>query len=93
MLRAKKLTPEITAALKFQIERVRELQRQAEPGIQLLEASSRPCIVAASTLYCGIVDEVEKIGYDIFNHRAKTSTARRIRVAGAAFVKRQLISR
>jgi phytoene synthase len=36
-------------------------------------------------LYCGIVDEVEKIGYDIFNKRAKTSTARRARVAGRAY--------
>ena len=86
MLERRILTPEIIAALKFQIERVRELQRQAEPGIQLLEASSRPCIMAASTLYCGIVDEVEKIGYDIFNKRAKTSTARRARVAFAAYI-------
>ena len=87
MLRAKKLTPEITAALKFQIERVRQLQREAEPGIALLEASSRPCITAASTLYCGIVDEVEKIGYDVFNKRAKTSTARRLKVALPAFIR------
>jgi phytoene/squalene synthetase len=72
---------------------VEELQAEAAPGIAMLEATSRPCIQAASTLYCGIVDEVEKIGYDIFNQRAKTSTARRIRVAGAAFIKRQLISR
>jgi len=93
MLEERVLTPEIIEALKFQIARVRQLQAEAEPGIKMLEASSRPCIEAASTLYCGIVDEVEKIGYDIFNHRAKTSTARRIRVAGVAFVKRHLISR
>ena len=93
MLEDRVLTPEIIEALKFQIARVRQLQAEAAPGITMLEASSRPCIEAASTLYCGIVDEVEKIGYDIFNHRAKTSTARRIRVAGAAFVKRHLVSR
>jgi len=87
MLYARKLTPQIIAALKFQIERVRQLQREAAPGIELLEASSRPCITAASTLYCGIVDEVEKIGYDVFNKRAKTSTARRIRVALPAFIR------
>jgi phytoene synthase len=87
MLEARKLTPEITAALKFQIERVRQLQREATPGILQLERSSRPCIEAASELYCGIVDEVEAIGYDIFNKRAKTSTARRMRVAGKAYVK------
>ena len=87
MLEARKLTPEITAALKFQIERVRQLQREATPGILQLEPASRPCIEAASELYCGIVDEVEAIGYDIFNKRAKTSTARRMRVAGKAYVK------
>jgi phytoene synthase len=93
MLEERVLTPEIVEALKFQIARVRQLQADAAPGIAMLEATSRPCIEAASTLYCGIVDEVEKIGYDIFNQRAKTSTARRIRVAGAAFIKRHLISR
>lgn len=87
MLAARKLTPEITAALKFQIERVRQLQREAAPGILQLEPASRPCIEAASELYCGIVDEVEAIGYDIFNKRAKTSTGRRMRVAGKAYVK------
>jgi len=93
MLEERVLTPEIIEALKFQIARVRQLQAEAAPGIALLEATSRPCIEAASTLYCGIVDEVEKIGYDIFNQRAKTSTARRMRVAGAAFMKRLLVSR
>lgn len=92
MLEERVLTPEIVDALKFQIARVRQLQAQAAPGITLLEATSRPCIEAASTLYCGIVDEVEKIGYDIFNKRAKTSTARRLRVASAAFVKRLVVS-
>jgi phytoene synthase len=86
MLYARVLTPEIINALKFQIERVRSLQRQADAGIELLHPTSRPCIRAASELYCGIVDEVEAIGYDIFNKRAKTSTARRIRVAGKAYL-------
>ena len=93
MLEERVLTPEIIEALKFQIARVRQLQNEAAPGIAMLEPTSRPCIEAASTLYCGIVDEVEKIGYDIFNQRAKTSTPRRIRVAGTAFIKRQFISR
>ena len=87
MLEARELTPEIIEALKFQIERVRRLQREAAPGILQLSPSSRPCIEAASELYCGIVDEVEAIGYDVFNKRAKTSTARRMRVAGRAYVK------
>ena len=92
MLEARVLTPQIIEALKFQIARVRQLQSEAAPGIALLDASSRPCIQAASNLYCGIVDEVEKIGYDIFNKRAKTSALRRLRVASAAFLKRLVVS-
>ncbi len=86
MLERRQLTPEIIEALKFQIARVRQLQREADAGIEFLDKESRPCIRAASELYCGIVDEVEAIGYDIFNKRAKTSTARRARVAGIAYL-------
>ncbi len=92
MLKERVLTPQIVSALKFQISRVRQLQAEATPGIQMLAASSRPCIEAASELYCGIVDEVEKIGYDIFNKRAKTSTARRLRVFISAYLKRLAVS-
>ncbi|CAB4341936.1 MAG: phytoene/squalene synthase family protein [Actinobacteria bacterium] len=86
MLERRILTPQIIEALKFQIARVRALQDEADSGIAYLDKESRPCIRAASELYCGIVDEVEAIGYDIFNKRAKTSTARRARVAGLAYI-------
>jgi phytoene synthase len=86
MLEGRVLTPEIIAALKFQIARVRQLQSESEFGIEFLDKQSRPCIRAASELYCGIVDEVEAIGYDIFTKRAKTSTGRRARVAGKAYI-------
>ena len=86
MLERRVLTPQIVEALKFQIARVRSLQDEADIGIAYLDKTSRPCIRAASELYCGIVDEVEAIGYDVFKKRAKTSTARRARVAGAAYL-------
>jgi phytoene synthase len=86
MLEKRVLTPQIIEALKFQIERVRQLQREADPGIALLSPDSRPCIRAASELYCGIVDEVEKIDYQIFTKRAKTSTLRRATVALPAWM-------
>ena len=85
MLNERKTTPHIRAALQEQIERVRRLQREADAGIHLLEPSSRPCIEAASELYCGIVDEVEKIDYQIFDKRATTSTWRRLAVALPAY--------
>lgn len=85
-LERRELTPAIRNALAEQIGRVRRLQTESASGIELLHPSSRPCIRAASELYCGIVDEVEAIGYDVFNKRAKTSTWRRLRVAGPAWL-------
>ena len=85
MLNERITTLEIRSALKEQIARVRQLQREADAGIHLLEPSSRACIEAASELYCGIVDEVEKIDYQIFDKRAKTSTWRRLKVAVPAY--------
>jgi phytoene synthase len=87
MLEAKHLTPQIRELLKFQIARVRRLEQEAKIGIGMLDPASRPCIQAASELYCGIVDEVEKIDFQIFTHRAHTSTWRRIKVAGGAYVR------
>jgi phytoene synthase len=81
MLERRSLTPQIIEALKFQIGRVRDLQNEANLGISLLSPDSQACIRAASELYCGIVDEVEKIDYQVFTTRARTSTWRRARVA------------
>ena len=87
MLEERIVTPEIKEALKEQIQRVRNLQAEAKAGIKLLSVESRACIEAASELYCGIVDEVEKIDYQIFTKRAKTSNWRRISVALPAYFK------
>jgi phytoene synthase len=87
MLEARSLTPEIKSALKEQVARVRQLQAEASSGIKLLSPESRACIEAASELYCGIVDEVEKIDYEIFKKRAKTSTWRRVKVALPAYLR------
>ena len=87
MLEDKVLTPQIKSALKEQIERVRRLQRESASGIKMLSIQSRACIQAASELYCGIVDEVEKIDYQIFSKRAKTSNMRRMKVAIPAYLR------
>ena len=68
-------------ALKFQIQRVKQLEEKSRSGIEFLHPSSRPCIEAARILYCGIVDAVEAIDYEVFKKRAKVSTSQRLKVA------------
>jgi phytoene synthase len=84
-LQRRVVTPAVRDLLAFQIDRVRRLSARADAGIPLLHPTSRPCIEAAQELYVGIVDEVEKIDYQVFDRRARTSTWRRARVAGTAY--------
>jgi phytoene synthase len=79
------VTPAVRDLLAFQIDRVRRLSARADAGIPLLHPTSRPCIEAAQQLYVGIVDEVEKIDYQVFDRRATTSTWRRAKVAVPAY--------
>ena len=92
MLEERVITPQIKSALKEQIQRVRRLQNESTAGIKLLTPGARECIQAASQLYCGIVDEVEKIDYKIFTKRSKTSNWRRTKVALPAYL-RAVLSR
>lgn len=71
--------------LRFQITRVRRLAQAARPGIAMLPADSRACIDAARRLYIGIVDEVERIDYQVFDTRARVGMPRRAAVALPAF--------
>ena len=80
-------TPAVKAAFKKQIERVRELEEQSRAGIGMLSPEAQPCIETARILYCGIVDAVEDIDYEVFTKRATVSLARRLRVAVPAWWK------
>ncbi len=80
-------TPEIKSALKFQISRVRELEESSRAGIAMLGEAAQPCIETARILYCGIVDAVEEIDFEVFTKRATVSLRRRLAVAIPAYLK------
>jgi phytoene synthase len=74
--------PAVRDLLAFEVERARAHYRAAEPGIELLAPSSRPCIRVAFDLYGGILDEVERAGYQILHRRVRVPRRRRLGVAG-----------
>lgn len=86
-------TPEVKAALAAQVERVRMLEERSRPGIAALHPSCQPCIEAARILYCGIVDAVEEIDYEVFDHRATVPMRRRLAVALPAWRKTRIARR
>jgi phytoene synthase len=74
--------PAVRELLAFETERARAHYRAAEPGIELLAPSSRPCVRVAFDLYGGILDEVERAGYQVLARRVAVPRHRRLGVAG-----------
>lgn len=74
-------TPQVKAALRHQIDRVKRLEERSRSGVDMLHPSSRDCIEAARVLYCGIADQVVAIDYEVFKKRAKVPMTRRLSVA------------
>jgi len=78
-------TPQVKAALRHQIDRVKRLEERSRPGVEMLHPSSRDCIEAARVLYCGIADQVVAINYEVFKKRAKVPLVKRLTVAYPAW--------
>jgi phytoene synthase len=72
--------------VRFEVLRARELYARAEPGIGMLHPTSRDCVRTAFELYGGILDEVERTGYDVLNQRVAVSRPRRLRIAAPRLV-------
>jgi 15-cis-phytoene synthase len=85
--------PRVAELLAFEIDRARAHYRAAEPGIGLLAASSRPCVRVAFELYGGILDEVERAGYQVLDRRVAVPRHRRLRVAGRQLLAARVAAR
>ena len=73
--------------LAFEVSRTRALYAEAEPGIDLLHPTSRDCIRTAFELYGGILDAVEKAGYQVLDRRVAVPLPRRLAVALPALLR------
>ncbi len=73
------VTDKWRAFMRFQIERNRQLYREAWPGIGLLNPEGRMAIAAAAVFYATILEDIEKHDYDVFSRRAYVSTTGKVR--------------
>jgi 15-cis-phytoene synthase len=85
-LAAGQASPAVRDLIAFEVTRARAHYRAAEPGIDLLAPSSRPCIRVAFELYGGILGEVERAGYQVLDRRVAVPRRRRLGVAGRQLV-------
>lgn len=73
--------------MKFQIGRTRQLYEDSWSGVRMLEPEGQLSIGAASVFYQGILNEIERNDYDVFNERASLSTWKKAGLIPSLWVK------
>jgi 15-cis-phytoene synthase len=73
--------------MKFQLDRTRQLYEESWAGVKMLECEGQLAIGAASVFYQGILDEIEKSDYNVFNHRASLSALGKVSRIPALWLK------
>ncbi|ROR52964.1 phytoene synthase [Luteococcus japonicus] len=86
------VTPQWRSLMAMQIERNRELYREAETGLPMLPDSSRRCVATALELYRRILVRIEDADYDVFTERRRVPTREKAALAARAWAGRDVIS-
>ncbi len=73
------------AFMQFQIERCRQLYAEAEEGVRYLPREVQFPILLGGRLYARILDVIERNRYDVFQLRARTSTAEKVTLATSLY--------
>jgi phytoene synthase len=77
-LKSGKVTPQWIEFMEFQIERAREYYRDSEAGIaHLPDDGSQRAVWVMRDVYAGILEEIEKVNYDVFQGRCYVSFPRK----------------
>jgi len=80
-------SPAARDLIRFQVERTRLWYDRARPGIDMLAPAGRECIRAALVLYAGILDQIERVGYDVLRGRVGVPRGTRARVGSGAYLR------
>lgn len=84
-LERRQATPEFVGLMRFQIERARALFHAADPVVDLFPADgSRLTVRLMQRTYAGILDGIERQGYDVFRGRVYVSGPRKLLILGRA---------
>lgn len=73
-----KMTPQLRALMKFQVERADQYYTEAMPGIPLLKTESQYAIYSAAKIYRGILRKIEDRDYNPFLSRVFVSSTQKV---------------
>lgn len=85
-LSAGKLTSNLLNLLEFEVNRAREYYTKALPLIPLVNEDARPCLIAMMKIYGGLLFEIRKRKYDVFEKRIRLPAWKKLVIGGQAWL-------
>jgi phytoene synthase len=74
------------ALMRFEAERARQFYQQALDLFPLLHPDGRPTYTIMLRIYRGILDSIERNGYDVHTRRARVSTPQKLGIVAGAWL-------
>jgi len=75
---SRRLTPGFRDLMAFEIERTRGFYDSGDIGVGLLRGRAQRCVMAARSLYGGILDQIEAVDHDIWTARLRVPAWRKV---------------
>ncbi len=82
----RRCTPAFRDLMAFEIERTRAFYLSGDIGLGLLRGRAQRCVMAARSLYGGILDQIEDVDHDVWRARVRVPTWRKV-ATGAGFLR------
>ncbi|WP_122262081.1 phytoene/squalene synthase family protein [Ornithinimicrobium cerasi] len=76
----RRVTPQWRAMMAEQIERNRELYREASRGVAMLPPPSARCVATALRMYALILRRIEDADYDVFSQRRRVGRGTKVAI-------------
>lgn len=80
----RKVSPAFIDLIEFEMKRAEAYYHQAYPGIAMLK-SGRWGVMSGLQIYRAILQDIRRIGYDVFNRRADISDSRKLLLVAKSF--------
>lgn len=87
-----KMTDELRALIKFQVDRAHEYYDDADQGIKMLDRDAQFAIYSASKIYRGILKKIELQDYNPFLGRVFVPQHKKIRIVAGEVIKTKALS-
>ena len=78
------------ALMEFEADRAKGFYRQAEALFPLIHKAGRPTLSIMIKIYRGILESIERNGYDVHSRRARVSTAKKMGIVAGAWLDSRL---